>query len=78
MNVDTVLYNSTPEKIANISQNKRGRVRAINFEAARIHFLGNVFAAVAVAVVVGARFEGEERARVLITRDRSSCATYFL
>ena len=40
----------------------------MNFEEARIHFLGNVFAAVAVAVVVGARFEGEGRSRVLFSR----------
>ena len=40
----------------------------MKFEAVRIHFLGDVFAAAAVVVVVGARFEGEERARVLFSR----------
>ena len=40
----------------------------MKFETARIHFLGDVLAAVAVAVVVGTRFEGEEHARVLFSR----------
>ena len=40
----------------------------MNFEAARIHFWGDVFAAVAVVVVVGARFEGEGRTCVLLSR----------
>ena len=50
----------------------------MKFETARIHFLGDVFAIVAVTVVLGACFEGEGRACRPLTRDRSSCATYFL
>ena len=50
----------------------------MKFETARIHFLGDVFATVAVTVVVGARFKGVGRACRPLTRDRSSCAKYFL
>ena len=38
------------KKIANISQIKRAGIRKMKFETAQIHFLGDVFAAVAVLV----------------------------
>ena len=44
------LQNSTPETIANIWRIERDGINAIEFEAARIHFLRDVFAAVAVVV----------------------------
>ena len=47
----TVFYNSTPEKNANIWWTGRDRISAINFAAAQLHFLSDVF--VAIAAVVG-------------------------
>ena len=44
------LQNSTPETIANIWRIERDGINAIKFEAARMHFLRDVFAAVAVVV----------------------------
>ena len=44
------LQNSTPETIANIWRIERDGISAIKFEAARMHFLRDVFAAVAVVV----------------------------
>ena len=44
MNLGIAVKNSTREKIANIG------IRVMRFETARIHFLGDVFAAVGVAV----------------------------
>ena len=44
------LQNSTPETIANIWRIERDGINAIKFEAARIHFLRDVFAAVAVVI----------------------------
>ena len=38
------------KKIANISQIKRAGISKMKFETAQIHFLGDVFAAVAVLV----------------------------
>ena len=52
LNFDTVFKNSTPEKIANIWRIERDRISTIKFEAARLHFLSEVFVAVAVAVTV--------------------------
>ena len=43
VNLGVAVKNSTREKIANIG------IRAMKFETARIHFLGDVFAAVAKA-----------------------------
>ena len=43
-----VLQNSTAKKVAHIWQIKRDGISAIKFEAARIHFLTDVFVAVAV------------------------------
>ena len=43
-------FNSWKKKIANISQIKRAGIRKMKFETAQIHFLGDVFAAVAVLV----------------------------
>ena len=48
--LDAVLYNSTPENIANTWQSKRVAIRAMKFEAARIQFSGDVLAAVAIIV----------------------------
>ena len=50
LNFDTVLKNSTPKTIANIWRIKRDGISVIKFEAVRIHFLSDVFVAVAVAV----------------------------
>lgn len=47
LNLDTVLYNSTPEKFANICEIARDGIKAKKFESARIH-LCDVFAAIAV------------------------------
>ena len=47
----------------------------MKFEAARIQFLGDVFAAAAL-VVVGARFEGEGRSRILFSRVIAHLAPY--
>ena len=44
MDLDIALKNSTPVKIANTGK------RAVRFETARIHFLGDVFAAFASVV----------------------------
>ena len=44
------LQNSTPETIASIWRIERDGINAIKFEAARIHFLRDVFAAVAVVI----------------------------
>ena len=44
------LQNSAPERIANIWRIVRDGINAIKFEAARIHFLSDVFAAVAFGV----------------------------
>ena len=41
----------SPKKLANIWRIKRDGISAIKFEAAQIHFLSDVFVAVAVAVV---------------------------
>ena len=40
------------KKIANIWRTERDGISAIKFEAVRLHFLSEVFVAVAVAVVV--------------------------
>ena len=49
LNLDTVFYNSTTEKIANIGQIERDGISAITFKAAQPHFLYiDVFVAVAV------------------------------
>ena len=50
LNFDTVLYISTPKEFASIRRIKRDGISAIKFEAARIHFLSDVFVAVAVFV----------------------------
>ena len=44
------LQYSTPEKTANIWRTERDRISAIKFEAARLHFVTDVFVAVAVVV----------------------------
>ena len=44
---DSVLENLTPEKFTNIRQIKRDGINAMRFEAAQIHFLSDVFVAVA-------------------------------
>ena len=44
------LESNSCKKIANILQIKRFGIRAMKFEKARIHFLGEVFVAVAVVV----------------------------
>ena len=51
LNFDTVVKKVTPVKIANIWRIERGGISAIKFEAARLHFLSNVFVAVAVVDV---------------------------
>ena len=48
--LDIVPYNSTPEKTTNLWQTRRVGKRATEFETAWIHFLGDLFAAVAVVV----------------------------
>ena len=50
LNIDTVFYNSSPEKIANIWRIEWDRISAIKSEAARLHFSSDVFVAVAVVV----------------------------
>lgn len=45
MNLDPLEFNSW--KIANIYQIKRVGIRAIKYESARIHILGEIFSAVA-------------------------------
>ena len=50
LNFDAVPKNSTPKKIVNTWQIKRDGISAIKFEAAQIHFLSDVFVAVAVFV----------------------------
>ena len=50
LNFDTVLWNSTLKKVTIIWRFKRDGIRAIKFQAARIHFLSDVFVAVAVVV----------------------------
>ena len=47
LNFHTVLYNSTLEKYANIWRIVQDGISAKKFEAARIHFLNDVFVAVA-------------------------------
>ena len=64
VNLETVLQNSAPEKIANLCQIKGVGVRAIKFETARIHSLGDVQS----LLLPWARFEGEGRACVLLSR----------
>ena len=46
------------KKIANIWRIKRDGMSAIKFEAARIHFLSQVFLAVAVVVSLSVRLQG--------------------
>ena len=48
VNFVTVYRNSTPKKAPKFDQIKRVEIKATKFEAARIHFSGDVFAAVAV------------------------------
>ena len=43
LNLNTVLSDSIPEKIANIWQIKWNRIRSIKFETVRINFLSDVF-----------------------------------
>ena len=44
LNIDTVFQNSaSPEKTANIWRTEWDRISAIKFEAARLHFLSDVF-----------------------------------
>ena len=50
LNFDTVHQNSTPKKFANIWRIIRDGISAIKFQAVRIHFLSDVFVAVAVVV----------------------------
>ena len=50
LNFDTVFYNSTPETTDNIWWIEQDGISAIKFEAARLHFLSDVFVAVAVVV----------------------------
>ena len=50
LNFDTVFWNSTPEKFANIWRIERVGISAIKFDGARIHFLRDVFVAVAAVV----------------------------
>ena len=50
LNFDTVLDISTPKEFASIRRIKRDGISAIKFEVARIHFLSDVFVAVAVFV----------------------------
>ena len=45
LNFDTVLYDSTPEKLAIIYRIARDRINAVKFEASRILFLSDVFVA---------------------------------
>ena len=40
--------NSTSKKFANTRRIKRDEIRAVKFEAAQIHFLSDVFVAVAI------------------------------
>ena len=51
LNFDIVLKNSTPEKFPNIWQIEWDWVRKSKFEAAGIHFLTDIFIALAVIVV---------------------------
>ena len=46
LNFDSVFWNSTPEKIANIWSIKRDKISAIKFEPARLLFLSDVFVTV--------------------------------
>ena len=48
LNFDTVFENSTPENFANILRTERDGINAIEFETARIHFISDVFVAIAV------------------------------
>ena len=48
MNFDTVLYNSTPQKFANIWRIKGDGMSVIKFTIASIHYLRDVFVASAV------------------------------
>ena len=50
LNFDALPKNSTPKKFANIWRIKGDGISAIKFEAAQIHFLSDVFVAVAVFV----------------------------
>ena len=47
LNFDTVFENSTPENFANIFRTERDGISAIEFETARIHFISDVFVALA-------------------------------
>ena len=51
LHFDTVFWNSTP-KTADIWRIEREGLSARKFEAAQLHFLSDVFVAVAVAVAV--------------------------
>ena len=48
LNLDTVFENSTPENFGNIFRTERDGISAIEFETARIHFIIDVFVAIAV------------------------------
>ena len=50
LNFNKVLQNETPEKLINICRIERDGIKAIEFEAAQIHFLSDVIVAVAVVV----------------------------
>ena len=50
LNFDTIVYNPTPDKFANIWRIERDGINAMKFEPARTHFLTDVFVAVAVVV----------------------------
>ena len=50
LNFDTIVYNPTPDKFANIWRIERDGINAMKFEPARTHFLTDVFVAVAVIV----------------------------
>ena len=54
LNFDTILWNSTPEKIAIICRIERDGINLIKFEAAWIYFLNDGFVAVAVVVALKA------------------------
>ena len=50
LNFNTVFQNSTPEKNAHVCPVERDGISAIEFEAAKNHFLSEVFAAVTIIV----------------------------
>ena len=47
LNFDTVFENSTLENFANIFRTERDGISVIEFETARIHFISDVFVAIA-------------------------------